>query len=150
MGSGGRPRCFARCSSNSLMTSARAACCQAAIGFSAGWCCISRWMASRAMVTPLTLTVTGFPAGNWTCTEQDMRLLRRQDARALRGFASAVATHHLIAAAAEIPDRGAPDVHKAGKREDKEERHTQEQMRLEDRVRIGDEVGDARLQRKNS
>src|SRR6478672_2092238 len=107
-------------------------------------------MASRAIVTPLTLTVTGFPAGNWTCTEQDMRLLRRDWTAARNCFAPAIAAHDLIAAPAEVPDRRAPDVHKTGEREDEEERHPEEQMRLEDRMRVRDEVGDAGLQRENS
>jgi hypothetical protein len=64
-GAGVNPRWRARCNSNSRITSARAACCQAAIGFCAGWCCISRWMASRAIATPLTVTGVGRPAGIW-------------------------------------------------------------------------------------
>src|SRR6187551_2504073 len=107
-------------------------------------------MASRAIATPLTLTVMGFPAGNWTCTEQDMSLLRRDLTAARNCCAPSIAAHDLIAAPAEVPDRRAPDVHKTGKGEHEEERHSEEQMRLEDRVRVRDEVSDSRLQRENS
>ncbi len=50
------------------------------------------------------------------------------------GGASVAAAHDLIAAAAEIPDRRAPDVDEPGKREQQEDRHAQQQMRLEDRI----------------
>ena len=59
------------------------------------------------------------------------------------------ATHDLITPAAEIPDRGAPDVHKACEREDEKDRHAEEKMRLEDRMHVGDQRRHARLQGEN-
>ena len=52
---------------------------------------------------------------------------------------AALRAHHLIAAAAEIPDRRAPHVHEPGEREHEEDRHAEEQVRLEDRVHVGDQ-----------
>ncbi len=59
-GSGAMASRRASCSSNSRMTRARAARCQASIGLAAGWFCVSRAMAARGMATPLTLTWRGF------------------------------------------------------------------------------------------
>lgn len=71
--------------------------------------------------------------------------------RLLTGEATvAPRSHHLVAAATEIPDRCAPDMHETGEWEHQENRHAEEEMQLEDRMRIGDERGDAGLQRQNS
>ena len=58
-GSASMPSRVASCSSSSRTTSARAAACQAWIGFCAGWFCVSRAMTSRGITAPLTLTVFG-------------------------------------------------------------------------------------------
>src|SRR5476649_2681410 len=131
----------ASCNSSSRMTSARAACCQAAIGLGAAWCCISRTIASRAIATPFTLTVTGFPVGICAWAEQVVtRLLGRfQPAHRPRA-------HHLIAAPADIPDRRAPDVYEAGEREYQEDRHAEGEVQLEQQRHFEDDRRDARLQ----
>ena len=81
------------------------------------------------MATPLTLTVTGFPAGNCAWTEQVMALTPLDCTCARRGAAVRPSlAHDLVAAPAEIPDRRAPDVHEAREREDQEDRHAEEQV----------------------
>lgn len=49
-------------------------------------------------------------------------------------------SHDLVAWPAEIPDRCAPDVHEPREREDEKDRHAEEEMRLEERVHIRDEI----------
>src|SRR5664280_2243196 len=136
IGSGVTPIWCARCNSSSRMTSARAACCHAAIGFGAAWCCISRTIASRAIETPLTLTAAGFPAGICAWAEQVVIVLLRrfQPARPPRA-------HHLIAASADIPDRRAPNVHQASEREQQEDRHAEGEMHFEDQRHAEDQYG---------
>src|SRR5450631_2843164 len=140
-GCGAIARRCASCNSSSRMTSARAACCHAAIGFDAAWCCISRTIASRAIVTPFTLTVTGFPVGICAWTEQVVIVLLRRF-----HLARPPCAHHLIATPADIPDRRAPDVYEAGEREHQEDRHAEGEMQLEQQRHVEDQRGDARLQ----
>ena len=126
-----------RCSSSSRMTSARAACCQAAIGLRRR---VMLHLAHDRVArngTPLTLTVTGFPAGNWRVDRAGHRGYSAGTARVRGGRRRCFAAHHLIAAPAEIPDRRAPDVHQTGERKHQEDRHAEEQMQLEDRVHVG-------------
>jgi hypothetical protein len=49
-----------------------------------------------------------------------------------------VGPHHLIAAPSEIPDRGAPDVNQPCEGKYEENGHTQEDMKFEDGIGIGD------------
>src|SRR5262249_9792664 len=151
----------ASCSRSSRTTSARAAVCQAANGFSAGWFCVSRAIASPAMTTPLTVMPAG--AGSALALRASitvtMASLRRHGpdvrggtagrddrgggARAAGAGHSGLAprAHDLVAAAPEIPDRRAPHVDQPREREHEEDRHPDEQVQLEYRVRIGDEIG---------
>src|SRR5262245_53805333 len=82
---------------------------------------------------------------------QLMVLLRRPHARRkcrppAWGRYLLLRAHDLIAATPDVPDRRAPDVNQPREREDEEDRHTEEQMQLEDRMRVGDECRDIRLQ----
>src|SRR5262249_50107560 len=58
------------------------------------------------------------------------------------------ASDHLVATAAEIPDRRTPDVHEPREREHEKDRHAEEKMRLEDRMHDDDECGDTWPQRE--
>ena len=113
----------ASCSSSSRTTSARAAACQAAIGF------------ARRMVLHLAGDRVArddhavdadrlrLAAATVAWTEQ-AHGLTPPAGRCGRGAATAVPrarAHDLIAAAAEIPDRRAPDVHQPREREDQED-----------------------------
>ena len=95
------------------------------------------------MTTPLTLTrpcavlaaATRLDASS-SCRHSAGWMVRRGAATAVRPAARA---HDLVAAPAEIPDRRAPHVHQPREREDQEDRHAEEEVRLEDRVRVGDQ-----------
>src|SRR5215469_8852328 len=57
-------------------------------------------------------------------------------------------SHHLVTAAAEIPDRGAPDVDQSRERKDQKNGHAEEEMQLENRMCVCNQRRNARLQRE--
>ena len=54
--------------------------------------------------------------------------------------------HDLVPRAAEVPDGGTPDVNEPSEGEEQKDRHTQQEMQLEDRIDVGDIGGGRRLQ----
>src|SRR5690606_1960374 len=124
----------------------------AASGVGAGCCCTSRAMASRGTTTPLTLTIVGFAVMAADRIEQEVILLLRRCGitRPAPHSVFTARAHHLIAAPAEIPDRRRPAMDEPREREDEEECHAEEEVRLEDPVHVGHLLPDIRLQRKNA
>src|SRR5262249_52784015 len=148
LGSAAIPNRAASWTSSSRTTRARAACCQATTGWSAGWFCISRAIASRAMIMPFTLTVLGADPEPWVTLLSItvvMALLRRRQPSPYAAVAHTgrrmFRPHHLISAPAEIPDRSAEHVNQPCERKRQEQRHAEEQMCLEDRMDIGNQRG---------
>src|SRR5690606_15550260 len=103
------------------------------------------------MTTPLTETVVRFAPASTDFTEQLMGSLRRLDSSATaRRRDWPAGADDLIAPSAEIPARCAPNVHEPRKRENQKNRHSEEQVRLEYRMRISDQRPGIRPQNKNT
>src|SRR5690348_10995624 len=78
-------------------------------------------------------------------------LLRRHRARtSADSRAPAVAAHNLITSSSQIPDRRTPDMDEARERKDEEQSHPEEEMRLANRMCVGDQICNAGLQGENT
>ncbi len=125
------------CSSNSRTTSARAAACQASDRLFRRMVLDLAAMTRRAITAPLTLIPSAWvahskPSNPWPTPRVEVG-----------AGATIAAANHLIAAAPGYQTGAAPDMHQPGKREQQEDRHAQQQMRLEDRMHIQNISGDA-------